>query len=71
MTTKSINLQKDFLPLPNSWKNARVFISISSDSLIMKKIKPLNLRSIKLKLKKVGKNISAKDIKLAIQSARK
>ncbi len=72
MITKSINIiQKKSIPLPSSWRNTRVFVSISPDSLIFKKTKPLDLASIKKKMGFAGKNISQKEISSAIKNARK
>lgn len=67
MTTKTIEIQKNSVLLPSSWKNIQAYISIGKDMVIVKKTKPLDSRIIKAKLKIVGKNISQKTIKQAIK----
>jgi hypothetical protein len=65
MLTKSVTIRKNTLKLPGSWKDGKAFISISGDSILIKRTKPLNLEAIREKLETAGKNISYSDMQKA------
>lgn len=56
--------------LPKEWKNIKVFIRETKDTIIIKKIQEPSIKSLRPSLLKFGKMVSKKDIQDAVHWAR-
>lgn len=77
MATKVTTVRNGSIPLSRelqrSWKGAQVFVSGGRDTILVKRVRSprRNLGDMLDALKKVGKQISRKDIEEAIRSVRR
>lgn len=67
LKNNSVRLPKNAV---KSWRNAQVVLSVSDETIILKRVAKPNFFETWRKLKKVGRMISQKDIDNAVKWAR-
>lgn len=68
--TRVERIKNGSVRLPRDWQGAEVLIMPSEDSVLIKKISRPTLSELRPKLQKLGKLISAKEIRDAVRWAR-
>ena len=72
--TKITRIKNGSIPLPKElqkkWRGAEVLIMPAADSVLIKKVSRPSLAELRPKLQKLGKLVSAKDIRDAVKWAR-
>jgi len=74
MVTQTTKIKNGNIALPEklrkSWKGAEVFITGEKDTILVKRLTTPSLSEMISEFRKIGKNISKKDVKDAIKWAR-
>lgn len=75
MTTQTIKIKNGAIAIPSEfkqyWQNIDVRLQISKDSIYVKRLNKPTLSEMLDGFRKVGKNISKKDVSKAIKNARR
>ncbi len=75
MTTQTIKIKNGAIAIPPEfkqyWQNVDVRLQISKDSIYAKRLNKPTLSEMLDAFRKVGKNISKKDVSKAIENARR
>ncbi len=70
MTMKTVDAKRLQGFLPKSWKEDRIFVISSEDTVLVKRIIQPKYMDIRERLLKAGKRITKKDLMEAIRAAR-
>ncbi len=77
MVTKTIKVKNGSIPLPEElrrlWQDAEVFLSGAKDTILIKRMSEprLSFRAMLDEFNRIGKGVSRKDVKEAIEAVRR
>ncbi len=75
MTTQTLQFENRTMTLPRSapraWKDAKVSVRMTDDSIVIYKVGAPTLADLEPKLREIGKRITQKDIDAAVRAVRK
>lgn len=75
MESRTTKIRNGTIPLPKAlqgaWKNARIYISAGSDTIVVKRLSRPTLASLGPKLRQIGKRITVREIEAEVWAARR